>query len=275
MRFFIIKGVTELKLNDQVGIFTGGASGIGEATVDLFTVEGAKVVIADLNEEILQTVVNRLTTQGREVVGVCCDVSDETQVENLIEKTIQTFGKLDVLFNNAGTILSKGIDEIESHEWDRLFEINVKSMYLTIKYGLPYLEHSKGRIVNMASMTGVAGQRKNPAYSATKGAVISLTKSLAVDLAPKGVRINAICPAGVMTPLLEKWLKQQPNPEQARLEQDQSHLLGYTADAKEIASVALFLSHQDSSFITGEAITVDGGATLGYGSGIKAEWNFV
>ncbi|WEG11073.1 glucose 1-dehydrogenase [Pullulanibacillus sp. KACC 23026] len=264
-----------MKLNGQVAIVTGGASGIGEATVDLFTAEGAKVVIADLNKDKLESVVNRLKAQGREVVGVCGDVSEETQVKHLINTTIKTFGKLDVLFNNAGTILSKGIDEIESHEWDRLFEVNVKSMYLTIKYSLSFLEKTKGRIVNMASMTGVAGQRRNPAYSATKGAVISLTKSLAVDMAPKGVRINAICPAGVMTPLLERWLEEQPDPDLAKLEQDRSHLLGYTAEAEEIASVVLFLSNRDSSFITGEVVTVDGGATLGYGAGIKAEWKFV
>ena len=135
------------------------------------------------------------------------------------------------------------------------------------------LKASKGSIVNMGSMTGVVGQQFNPAYSATKGAVIALTKALAIDLAPLGIRVNSISPAGVKTPLLSDWLQKQENPEQASLAQDRSHLLGRTATSKEIANVALFLASDDSSFVTGENIVVDGGATIGYAAGPKPEWD--
>ncbi|GGH81306.1 NAD(P)-dependent dehydrogenase (short-subunit alcohol dehydrogenase family) [Pullulanibacillus pueri] len=264
-----------MTLKDQVAIITGGAGGIGAASAELFAAEGAKVVVTDINELAIAEVVQNIHSQGHKAIGITCDVTDKHQVMALVDQTIETFGHLDILFNNAGTILPKAIETIEETEWDRLFQINVKSMFLTIKHALPHLKATKGRIINMASMTGVMGQQHNPAYSATKGAVIALTKALAIDMAPEGVRVNALCPAGVNTPLMERWLSEQRNPEQARLEQDRSHLLGYTASTMEIARVALFLASEASSFVTGEAMTVDGGATLGYGSGAKAEWQFV
>jgi meso-butanediol dehydrogenase / (S,S)-butanediol dehydrogenase / diacetyl reductase len=264
-----------MRLKDQVAIITGGASGIGEATSRLFALQEAIVVIADLSADRTEALVDELKKQGGQAIGVCCDVSQETQVRQLIEKTIDTFGKLDILFNNAGTILPKAIDQVQEEEWDRLFAINVKSMFYTIKHSLDYLKQTKGRIVNMGSMTGVMGQRNNPAYSATKGAVHALTKALALDYAPYGVRINAICPAGVNTPLLERWISQQSDPKKARQNQDRSHMLGWTASADEIAQVALFLASNESSFVTGVIMPVEGGATLGYAAGPKPEWNYV
>lgn len=264
-----------MRLKDEVVIVTGGAGGIGAAAVKLFAEEGAKVVVADKNQAQIEKDIQSLGPQGYEVIGVHCDVTDSAQVRNLIDETIGTFGRLDVLFNNAGAILPKPLEDIEEYEWDGLFQVNVKSMFLTVKHAYPYLREVKGRIINMASMTGVTGQQKNPAYSATKGAVIAFTKALAIDTSPEGVRVNAVCPAGVNTPLLENFLSQQSDPEQARLGQDRSHLLGYTASAEEIARATLFLACNESSFVTGEALTIDGGATLGYGSGIKPEWHAV
>lgn len=264
-----------MRLNGKVVIITGGASGIGEASARLFATEGAKVVIADLNEEKNKQLTLELAGKGYEILGVNCDVSNEIEVQGLIEKTIASFGKLDILFNNAGTILPKKLEEINVDEWDRLFSINVRSMYLTIKFAIPYLKKTRGSIINMASMTGVLGQRKNAAYSATKGAIIAMTKASAIDYAPYKVRVNAICPAGVDTPLLSKWLSQQKDPKKARIDSDRSHMLGYTASTLEIARVALFLASDDSSFITGEDVHVEGGATLGYAAGPKPEWNYV
>ncbi|GGE40691.1 3-oxoacyl-ACP reductase [Pullulanibacillus camelliae] len=264
-----------MQLQDQVAIITGGAGGIGAASAQLFAAEGAKVVVTDINEAQIETVIQAIHSQGQQAFGFPCDVTEASQVEALVERTIERFGRLDILFNNAGRILPRLIEHISEDEWDQLFQVNVKSMFLTIKQALPHLKQTKGRIINMASMTGVSGQRENPAYSATKGAVIALTKALAIDSAPYGVRVNAICPAGVSTPLMEKWLNQLPNPEQARVEQDRSHMLGYTASPTEIARVALFLASEFSSFVTGDAVTVDGGATLGYGAGAKPEWQFV
>jgi NAD(P)-dependent dehydrogenase (short-subunit alcohol dehydrogenase family) len=261
-----------LRLHNKVAIVTGGASGIGAASAQLFASEGANVVIADINEEKISSFVSELTDKGFTAIGVKCDVSNEVDVKNLIETTVGIWGNIDVLFNNAGTILPKGLPEITEGEWDRLYQINVKSVFLTTKNASPYLIKSQGTIINMASMTGVEGQQYNAAYSSTKGAIIAFTKAIAIDLAPFQVRVNSISPAGVKTPLLETWLKQQEDPDKASEAQDRSHMLGRTATSLEIAKVALFLASKEASFITGENIVVDGGATLGYAAGPKPEW---
>ncbi|WHY64785.1 glucose 1-dehydrogenase [Neobacillus sp. SuZ13] len=264
-----------MRLENKVAIITGGASGIGAATALLFAKAGAKVIIADINEEKIQSFVDELIEKGFWAYGVKCDVSKESQVCRLIKTSIEKCGKMDILFNNAGIILPKTLELIEGDEWDRLFQINVKSIYLTTKYAIPHLKETKGSIINMASMTGVVGQQFNSAYSASKGAVIALTKALAIDYAPFQVRINSISPAGVRTPLFETWLQLQADPEKASLAQDRSHMLGRTATSEEIAKVVLFLASDDASFVTGENIVTDGGATLGYAAGPKPEWDKV
>jgi meso-butanediol dehydrogenase / (S,S)-butanediol dehydrogenase / diacetyl reductase len=264
-----------MRLQDKVVIITGGASGIGAAAAELFAREGARVIIADINEEKITIAVDDLLKKGYWANGTKCDVSKESEVEKLIQLTIEKCGKIDVVFNNAGTILPKPLEKVEADEWDRLFEINVKSIYLTTKFAISYLKQTKGCILNMASMTGVVGQQFNSAYSATKGAVIALTKTMAIDYAPYQIRVNSISPAGVRTPLLETWLKQQENPEAASEAQDLSHMLGRTATSEEIAKVALFLASDDASFVTGDNIICDGGAALGYAAGPKPEWNRV
>ncbi|MDQ0338330.1 NAD(P)-dependent dehydrogenase (short-subunit alcohol dehydrogenase family) [Caldalkalibacillus uzonensis] len=263
-----------MRLKDKVVIVTGGASGIGEASARLFAQEGAKVVVADINMEKAEAIAEKIREDNQDSIAVHCDVSNESHVCSLIENTITTFKQLDILFNNAGIILPKRLEEIETAEWNRLFDVNIKSIYLTIKYAIPHLKQTQGNIINMASMTGVIGQRSNAAYSASKGAVIALTKAAAIDYAPFNVRVNAICPAGVKTPLLESWFETQHDPEKARLEQDLSHMLGRTASTEEIARAALFLASEEASFVTGVALPVEGGATLGYGAGIKPEWEY-
>ncbi|WP_051348737.1 SDR family NAD(P)-dependent oxidoreductase [Peribacillus kribbensis] len=264
-----------MRLQAKAAVITGGGSGIGAAAAEVFAREGAKVVIADLNEEKLSQTVEDLLSKGFWAYGINCDVSSEEDVEKLILQTVQKCGKLDVIFNNAGTILPKPLEQVDGDEWDRLFQINVKSMYLTTKFAISHLKKNKGAIINMASMTGVVGQQYNAAYSATKGAIIALTKTMAIDYAPYGVRVNCISPAGVRTPLLDTWLKQQENPVKASEAQDRSHMLGRTADSEEIARVALFLASEDASFVTGENIVCDGGAALGYAAGPKPEWSRV
>jgi meso-butanediol dehydrogenase/(S,S)-butanediol dehydrogenase/diacetyl reductase len=277
MKFYKLtpKGEFLLRLENKVAIITGGASGIGAATALLFAQTGAKVIIADINEKKIQSFVDELVGKGLWAYGVKCDVSIESEVCRLIETALEKCGKVDILFNNAGVILPKTLEIIEGDEWDRLFQINVKSIYLTTKYAISHLKETKGSIINMASMTGVVGQQFNAAYSASKGAVIALTKALAIDYAPFQVRINSISPAGVRTPLFETWLGLQADPEKASLAQDQSHMLGRTATSEEIAKVVLFLASDDASFVTGENIVTDGGATLGYAAGPKPEWDKV
>lgn len=261
------------KLENEVAIVTGGGSGIGAAAAKRFAMEGAAVIVADLNLRAAHSVVADIEAAGGRASAVLANVSNKDDVIKMVASTISEYGRLDVLFNNAGIILPKFIEDIEDAEWQNILAINLTGVFLCVKHSLSELRKTRGKIINMGSMNGLVGQTKNAAYSATKGAVIAMTRSLAIDLAPEGIRVNAVCPAGVITPLFEKWLALHSNPDAMRRASDLSHMLGRTASAEEIASVILFLASSDSSFVTGQAIQVEGGASLGYGSGPKPEWS--
>jgi NAD(P)-dependent dehydrogenase (short-subunit alcohol dehydrogenase family) len=169
-----------------------------------------------------------------------------------------------VLVNNAAVICPKPIEEIDGQAFDRLYEVNVKGVFLMTKHASLHLRSVKGVIVNMASLNGLVGQRNNPVYAASKGAVIALTKSMALDFAPSGVRVNCVCPAGVMTPLLAQWAQQQIDPAAAQRALSEMHPLGRPASAEEIGQAVLFLASEQASFMTGVALPVEGGASLGY-----------
>jgi NAD(P)-dependent dehydrogenase (short-subunit alcohol dehydrogenase family) len=255
-----------MSLQGKVCIVTGGGSGIGEVTAKRFASEGATVIIADVNEQGAQRVVHEILRHNgsASVMAVQTDVSDDREVQSLIMEVISQYDHIDVLFNNAATILPKALEEVSEHEWTRVIDINLKSVYLMIKYTIPYLRVTRGSIVNMASLNGLVGQKQNAVYAATKGGIIAMTKALAIDYAPEGVRVNCICPAGVMTPLLEKWTMEQADPEQVRTSLNEMHALGRPARAEEIADAVVFLASESSQFITGVALPVDGGASLGY-----------
>ncbi|MFC5404115.1 SDR family NAD(P)-dependent oxidoreductase [Cohnella soli] len=253
-----------MNLVGKVAIVTGGGSGIGEAIVRLFAEQEAKVVIADWSEQEATRLAEELRLAGKEVIAVKTDVSNGQDVQALIAATIQQFGQLDVLVNNAAVILPKFLEEIEEEEFDRLVRVNLKSVYLTIKHGIGQLRKTRGSIVNMASLNGLVGQKMNPVYAAAKGGVIAMTKSLALDYASDGVRVNCICPAGVSTPLLQQWIQRQDNPTATVQVLNDMHALGRPASSEEIAQAALFLASHQSGFITGVALPVDGGASLGY-----------
>lgn len=255
-----------MQLTGKVAVITGGGSGIGEAIAYLFASEGANVVVVDLHGAEAESVAQALRVKyGMETaISIQADVAIEDQVQEMMRTVRRLYGKLDVLVNNAATILPKSLEHIEELEWDRLLAVNLKSVYLTIKHSIDDLRSTKGSIVNMSSLNGLVGQKMNAAYAATKGAVIALTKSLAIDYAADGVRVNCICPAGVMTPLLEKWIMQQPDAAQTKQALNDMHQLGRPAYPNEIAKAALFLGSDQSSFITGVALPVEGGASLGY-----------
>ncbi|GLX68811.1 SDR family NAD(P)-dependent oxidoreductase [Paenibacillus glycanilyticus] len=258
-----------MRFNEKVVIVTGGGSGIGETSARLFAAEGASVVIADWNEEDGQRVAASLNAEFPSkmmprAVALKTDVSREEDSVALMEYTMQTFGRLDVLFNNAAVIHPKPIEEITEHNFDRLMAVNLKGVYLTIKHAIPLLRRTKGSIVNMASLGGIVGQRNNPIYAASKGGLIALTKSLALDFAPDGVRVNCVCPAGVSTPLLEAWTMEQPDPAAAAKSLADMHPLGRPATPEEVAQSVLYLASEHASFVTGVALPVEGGASLGY-----------
>jgi len=255
-----------MQLSEKVCIITGGGSGIGEVTAKRFAAEGASVIVVDIDGGEAHRVADEIAQEhGKsKAYAVQADVSSDGAVRKLVEEIAERSGRIDVLFNNAATILPKALEEVEEHEWTRLMDVNLKSVYLTIKYTIAFLRLTKGNIVNMASLNGLVGQRQNAAYAATKGAIIAMTKALALDYAEYGVRVNCLCPAGVMTPLLEKWILEQNDPVATRQILNDMHALGRPAQADEVADTALFLASGQSRFMTGVALPVDGGASLGY-----------
>jgi NAD(P)-dependent dehydrogenase (short-subunit alcohol dehydrogenase family) len=249
-------------LYGKVIFLTGGASGIGLECARAYAVEGAKVAIADIERKGAEEAAQAI---GADSIAIGCDVSDGTSVESAMSNATAQYGRIDAIHNNAGiTSPSTTLDSTTEEEWDRLVSANLKSIYWTTRFGLPALKQSRGVILNTASMAGLIGQSLHAAYTATKGGMIALTKSMALDYAPFGIRVNAICPAGVWTPALERWCSEQPNPSGIRRYLDEIHALGYCPKADVVADAAVFLLSEKARFLTGCVLPVSGGAELGY-----------
>lgn len=250
-----------MKLKDKVAIVTGGAKGIGAGIARSFLEEGASVVIADLDSAGAEALIGEL---GQRISFVETDVTDSSRVQKLVDSTVAAHGRLDIVVNNAGYHISKPVEHTSEEEWDFLIDTNLKSTFLCSKYAIPHLRTTKGCIINVSSMVGLVGQRNAGAYAASKGGQIAMTKNMALDLAADGVRVNAICPGWVATPLVEDWFSQQPDPAAARQYIYSVHPLGRISSISELGRAAVFLASGDASFITGTAMEIDGGVTLGY-----------
>lgn len=250
-------------LNDKIVFLTGGAAGIGRACAQAYVREGARTFVMDQNEEGLNSLQTEL---GREFIATAIgDVQKGGDVKTAIQSAIEAFGHIDIIHNNAGIASpSKPLDQTSETEWDNLFSVNLKSVYWTTVYGLEALKKTKGNILNTSSMVGDIGQENHAAYVATKGGMSALTKAMALDYASFGIRVNAICPAGVWTPMLRKWSKEQPNTQQIEQYLDHIHALGYCPEADVIVDVAVFLVSDAARFVTGCIMPVSGGAELGY-----------
>ncbi len=251
------------ELTGKVIFLTGGAQGIGRACAIAYARAGGSVVIADINLEQAQTTLEHdLHGAG---AAIHCDVASSESVRAAIQQTLERYGKIDAIHNNAAISRpSKPLHETGESEWDALFATNLKSVYYTTFYGIDALKASRGCILNTASMVGILGQDNHAAYVATKGAMIALTKAMALDYAPYGIRVNAICPAAVWTPLLHEWVQDQPDPAAAKQLLDDIHVLGYCPEGDVVADAAVFLLSERARFITGVALPVSGGAELGY-----------
>jgi NAD(P)-dependent dehydrogenase (short-subunit alcohol dehydrogenase family) len=247
-------------------LVTGAAKGIGRATAEAFARAGARVALLDRDAQDLEKAAAEMPDRAR-AMALEADVSDASAVEQAVSRCVAAFGRLDVLVNNAGIHFARRIEEYTEEEIDRLLSINFKGALFAIRSALPALRKSKGTIVSMSSMTGIVGQDRGSVYVATKGALISLTKALAMELAADGIRVNCVCPAGVDTPLMRDWVKTLPDPEEVLRQQGAMHLTNRMASPDEIAEAVLFLASPAASFITGIALPVDGGATLGYRRG--------
>lgn len=251
-----------MKLKDKVIFLTGGSTGIGLDCAKAYAKEGAKLVIVARND---QAAADAAKSLGEAHLGFACDVSIGEQVKAAISRTLETFGRLDVIHNNAGIATpSKPVHETTEEEWDNLFNINLKSVLHTTRHGIEALKASKGCILNTSSLVGVMGQEIHAAYTATKGGMNTLTKSMALDYAPLGIRVNAVCPAGTWTPMLRKWCAEQPDPSSIERYLDEIHPLGYCPEGDVIADASVFLVSDAASFVTGHIMHVSGGAELGY-----------
>jgi len=253
-----------MRLKNKTALITGASSGIGRETAILFAKEGAKVVLVDIREDGGKETVDLIKTQGGEAVFAHADVSKEEDCENMIALAEKTFGKLDVLFNNAGIMHSADDDAIATEEavWDLTMNINVKGVFFGCKYGIPALRRAGGgSVINTASFVALLGAATPQiAYTASKGAVLSMTRELAVIHARENIRVNALCPGPLHTELLMKFLNTEEK-KQRRL----VHIpMGRFGEAKEMAQAALYLASDESSFVTGTEFKVDGGITAAY-----------
>jgi L-fucose dehydrogenase len=254
-----------MKLQDKVAIVTGGSKGIGLGCTRVFAKYGCRVVIAARGEEAGRKAVDELAAAGQAASFVPTDVAAEADMRALIDATIAQFGRLDCIVNNAGWHPpAMTIDQTSVADYEKLLRLNLVSTFMGCKFAVPHLRKTRGNIINMSSEVGLIGQAAAPSYVSSKAGQLGLTKALAVDLAPEGIRVNAVCPAGVMTPLMREWANTQYDPAAALKMVDSWHLLGRMATIEEIGEVCAFLASDEASFITGQAICPDGGAPLGY-----------
>jgi meso-butanediol dehydrogenase / (S,S)-butanediol dehydrogenase / diacetyl reductase len=252
------------QLNNKVIFLTGGSEGIGYECAKAYVREGASVIIAAKSNEKLKAVIEEL---GSDHLGICCDVRKAGDVKNAIAKSLEVYGRIDAIHNNAGIAHpSKTLDETTEDEWDNLMNVNLKGIFHTVKYGIAALRESKGCILNTSSLVGEIGQELHAAYTATKGGINALTKSLALDYAKYNIRVNAVSPAGVWTPMLHKWKDEQPDSINIARYLNAIHPLGYCPDGDVIADACVFLLSEKARFITGCIMPVSGGAELGYRS---------
>ncbi len=253
-----------MRLQDKVALVTGGGSGIGYYTAKLFAKEGASVVVVDINDAAGQKTVQEIETAGGKAIYVHADVSKAADCEAMIQVAEQTYGALHILFNNAGISHADDDDAMKTSEevWDLTFQINVKGVFLGCKYGIPALRRAGGgSIINTASFVATLGAATPQlAYTASKGAVLSMTRELSSIHAREGIRVNALCPGPLRTELLMKYLNTDEK-KQRRL----VHIpMGRFGEAEEIANAVLFLASDESSFVTGTNFLVDGGITSAY-----------
>lgn len=252
-----------MKFTDRVALITGGATGIGRATALAFAREGAKVVVADVSTRESEETVRLIRDAGGEALFVRTDVSRSADWQTAVDETLKEYGRIDVLFNNAGIEgQSAPTADYTEEAFDKLISINLKGAWLGMRAVIPQmLKQKKGAIINNASILGLVGFASAIAYTAAKHAVIGMTKVAALEYSAQGIRINAVCPGFIKTPMVERGLAQMGDAEQLMAQIAQLHAVGRMGEPEEIANVVLFLASDDASFITGAAYLADGGYT--------------
>lgn len=255
------------RLANQTAWISGGASGMGEAIAELFAAEGANVGLVDIQAERGQAAAERIKAQGGQALFMTCDVAQAAQVRASIEQTVAQFGGLQIMVNCAGTVHVAPLHEYSEDDWDALMGVNLKSIFLALKYGLPHLQqHRRSYMVNISSINAFIGQAGTPAYTTSKHAVLGLSRSIALDYAAVGLRCNCICPGITDTPMLRYHLNTTPDPEATLANRLRRVPMGIALTPLNIAKAALYFACEDSAGITGTSLVIDGGYTA------AAEW---
>jgi len=253
-----------MRLKDKVAIITGSGSGIGRASAVAFSKEGAKVVVVDVNDDGGNETVDLIKENGGDAVFIHVDISKEKEVQNMVDIAVNTYGKLDILFNNAAILpsLDSPLIDVTEEEWDKYFNINVKGLFFGCKYAVPEMKKvGKGAIINTAALAGVLPSGGRTQYNTTKGAGIVFTKSLAMEVAQFGIRVNAIGPGPTLTAAMKDKLAQEGEAFKKNLFSIVP--IGRLIEAEDIANAAIFLASDDASAITGHVLMVDGGMSAG------------
>jgi NAD(P)-dependent dehydrogenase (short-subunit alcohol dehydrogenase family) len=253
-----------MRLANKVAIITGAASGMGQAAAILFASEGASIVVTDINESAGEETVKTIHDAGGDAIFVKTDVTSESEVKTLVETALTTFGQIDVLYNNAGVMFPEDLGVVDNTEllWDKVMDVNLKSVFLCSKYTIPHMvKQGKGSIINIASLVALVGSTvPQDAYTASKGGMLSLTKSLAVQYGRNGIRCNAICPGPIQTALMEYlWTS-----EEARNTRLKRIPLGRFGEIRDIIYMALYLASDESTWTTGSWLVIDGGISSNY-----------
>lgn len=249
-----------MKLENKIALITGGGTGVGKATARLFAKEGAKVIITGRREQVLIEAAAEIRAEGLNIDYYVSDISNEEECKSTVDFAVNRYGRIDILFNNAGVLYREITHETTTEQWMNTFNINVRGIYLISKYAIPHmLEQSYGVIVNNSSILGLKASPGFAAYNSSKGAVNQLTRSMALEYADKGIRVNAICLGTVYTPLADDMFEQWGDKEKAEERYISVHPIGRLAQPEEAAYAILFLCDDNVSFMTGSMLSVDGG----------------
>jgi NAD(P)-dependent dehydrogenase (short-subunit alcohol dehydrogenase family) len=255
--------VSGARLQDKVCLITGAGSGIGQETARLFAAEGARVVVADVDDRGAKATAAGIRKNGGDAVAEHVDVTDEQDTVALAARVVKRFKRIDVLFNNAGISGVGDVLETEPDLFDRVMRVNVRGVYLTSRAVVPYMiKQRSGSIINMSSCIAEIGLARRVSYAASKGAVLSMTKSMQVDLAPHGIRVNALLPGTILTPFVERYIKESyKDPEEGYASIRKRQLTSELGRPEDVASAALYLASDESKFVMASGLVIDGGVS--------------